>query len=356
MVDDIEAFDHRPDTVFVWENLAQAQSDPLDSRHQRLVVIGLEIPHERDLFLRHHQHLPRLNGVDVEKSISVLVLINFVRGDLAVDNTRKEGRGLHVLIIQKMIKTPLIESAILHMASSIRDNTEEVRMMLPTMDYQQFVDLGIVGIIIVILMIIGYIAIWAIYQGKIKLVVFTYGDRGFLEIFGYPTPILIKGGTWLYMEGLITQSKTSVRKQTVRVARRDKVGNDIVLEVIVIVFHVIDTKEKIWAAIYEFMDPVNSGGLSDGTSLEFRNYIEMRASSAAMVLVEEGTIDTRECLAEHFETLCGTALDKVVGVKIDEARLIENAPPNEYSTAAGALKDTFGQFVGIPPDEDGSAK
>lgn len=229
-------------------------------------------------------------------------------------------------------------------------------MMLPTMDYQQFVDLGIVGIIIVILMIIGYIAIWAIYQGKIKLVVFTYGDRGFLEIFGYPTPILIKGGTWLYMEGLITQSKTSVRKQTVRVARRDKVGNDIVLEVIVIVFHVIDTKEKIWAAIYEFMDPVNSGGLSDGTSLEFRNYIEMRASSAAMVLVEEGTIDTRECLAEHFETLCGTALDKVVGVKIDEARLIENAPPNEYSTAAGALKDTFGQFVGIPPDEDGSAK
>lgn len=220
--------------------------------------------------------------------------------------------------------------------------------MLPSFDdYQQFVDLGVMGIIFLVLLVAGYIVIWAINQGKIKFVVFMYGDRGFLEIFGYPTPIQIKGGTWLYVEGLITQSKTSVRSQTIKIARRDKVNGDIVLTAIVVVFRVIDQKEKVWKAIYEFVDPMNNGGLSDGTNLEFRNYIEMQASSAAMRLVKGGALSGEECLAQSLKILCGAALGETIGVEIIEARLIEIAPPNEYSTAAGAFK---GRFVGVPAD------
>lgn len=218
---------------------------------------------------------------------------------------------------------------------------------LPTgLDVEKLLEQGVMGAIWLALGLIAFAIGWGINREKIKLVPFMYGDRGFLEIFGYRTRLLIQGGSWPYVEGLVTESKTTVRKQTIRIARRDKVDNDIVVTQIDLVIHVIDTKEKILAAIYEFMDPENAGGLSDGINLQFRRYIEMTICSAAMTLVEGDTLTCRVDLVEQFESICGASLDKV-GVKIDEVFLIEHAPPNEYATA-GAL----GQFIGVPVAND----
>ena len=214
---------------------------------------------------------------------------------------------------------------------------------LPTgLDIEKLLEQGVMGAIWLAFGLIAFAIGWGINREKIKLVPFMYGDRGFLEIFGYRTGLLIQGGSWPYIEGLVTESKTTVRKQTIRIVRRDKIDNDMIITLIDLVIHVIDTKEKIRAAIYEFMDPANAGGLSDGVNLEFRRYIEMITCSAAMTLVEQNSLSNRACLVEQFEKLCGDRLDKV-GVTIDEVFLIEHAPPNEYATA-GAL----GQFIGVP--------
>lgn len=223
--------------------------------------------------------------------------------------------------------------------------------MLPTgLDLDKIIEGGFWSIFAALLIIIVWGAIKAIQDGKIKLVPFKVGDRGFLEIFGMPLPWLVKGGTWPYLEGVITQSKTSVRKRTITIVRRDRVGNDIVITIVKIVCRVIDTKQKIWRAIYDFVDPEVTGGLSDGVNVEFQEYLGSVLCNTAGKLVESGVISSvsDEQLLEGFIGLCGERLEGV-GVEQLETILTEHAPPNEFA-AGSALRESLGRFVVLSHD------
>lgn len=212
----------------------------------------------------------------------------------------------------------------------------------PGFDVNQLLQQGLLGIMTILGGALLFAIIWAIKEGKIKPVVFKYGDRGFLEIFGFRTPLVIKGGTWIYIEGFITESKTSVRRQPGKIVRRDLVNGQIVITAIDYYYRVIDTTDNIRAAIYEFVDPEVSGGLSDGVNVAFQRYIETQICWAAMQLVELKSLNSRADLVEQLGILRGDELS-AAGVALDQALLVENAPPDQYATAG-----VLGQFMPVP--------
>lgn len=222
-------------------------------------------------------------------------------------------------------------------------NAKEVRTMpYPQVDIDRLLGMGFIGILIIIGGAVLFGIIWGIKEGLIKPVAFKFGDRGFLEIFGYRTPILIKGGTWFYIEGIITQSKTSVLSQPGKIVRRDIVNGEIVITAVDYYYHVVDTREMIKAAIYGFVDPATTGGLSNGVNIAFQRYVESQICWAAMQLVAANKLSVSLDLIEEFKELRGKELT-AAGVALDQALLMENAPPNEYATAG-----VLGRFIPVP--------
>lgn len=219
-------------------------------------------------------------------------------------------------------------------------------MPYPELDVNKMLDRGIWGILTIVGLGLLFAVIWGIKEGKIKPVAFKYGDRGFLELFGFRTPLLIKGGTWPYVEGVITQSKTSILIQPGKVVRRDEVKGGIMITAIDYYYHVIDERAMIRAAIYKFVDQEPSGGLSNGVNIAFQRYLETQICWAAMRLVEQKKLNSETDLIEQFEMLRGAQFNNV-GAALDQALLVEHAPPDEYATAG-----VLGQFLPVPVAED----
>ena len=217
-------------------------------------------------------------------------------------------------------------------------------MPYPELDVNKMLERGFWGILTLAGLALLFAIIWGIKEGKIKSVPFKFGDRGCLELFGFRTPILIRGFTWPYVEGIITQGKTSVRVQPGKLVRRDLVNNQIEITAIDFYYHVIDRREEILTAIYKFVDPDVTGGLSDGTNIAFQRYIESQLCWAAMQLVKRNELNSEQDLIAQLNDLRGKEL-RDVGVELDQALLVENAPPDEYSTAG-----SLGKFIAVPVD------
>jgi hypothetical protein len=86
VVNNVQTLDHHADTRSVRIHLLEPLTNFLDCRHQRQVIGLFKIPDEIDLFLRYDEDLAWLNGVDIEEGKCVFILINFVTGDVTVNN------------------------------------------------------------------------------------------------------------------------------------------------------------------------------------------------------------------------------------------------------------------------------
>lgn len=224
-------------------------------------------------------------------------------------------------------------------------------MTFAGLDFNMFIEDGIRGLIYLAIILIGLGIIWGVKSGKLQLVVYRYGDFGFLEIFGRPW-LHIKMGVWLYVEGVVTQSKTSSRDRIRKHIRRDFINGQVVITEVSYAVHVMKTRQDAWNAIYKFYD--EDTNLSDGHNQAFIEYIDMELGRATRALIKkkQGVDDlTRDELA----VLCQKELAEA-GVSLLRVAVRDSAPPNEYSTGMGllaALQESKepGEAVTRPPAE-----
>lgn len=197
------------------------------------------------------------------------------------------------------------------------------------LDFNMFVQDGVRGIIYLGLILIGLGIVWGVKSGKIQLVVYRYGDCGFLEILGRPL-LHIKIGAWIYLEGIITQSKTSTRERVHTHIRRDLIDGQVIITQVSYVVHVLKNKDDVWKAIYKFYD--EDTNLSDGHNRAFDEFIDMELGRATRsVLLENGLGGVSK---DSLNALCHPELASA-GVELVRVAIRESVQPNEHATGVG---------------------
>lgn len=83
------------------EHLFKAVGDLFSGFHNRPVGFIVQIPDKFNLLLRDYQSVTRLHGMNIQESQRLLILVNFVAGDFALNNLRKN-RVLHTLIVASL--------------------------------------------------------------------------------------------------------------------------------------------------------------------------------------------------------------------------------------------------------------
>src|SRR5260221_12457308 len=91
--------------------LTEAQRHFFNSYHHRLIIFIWQVPDKLHLLLWDYQHMPWLDGVDVQKRQCPVIFINLVRGNLALDNLR-ENRVLHKFIVPKLAEREGFEPSV----------------------------------------------------------------------------------------------------------------------------------------------------------------------------------------------------------------------------------------------------
>lgn len=99
-VGDFKPFDFESD-AFALQLITHVSHEFLRGGHDRQIVFNLEILKMIDLFARYDQDRAGLHRIDVEEGKCPLVLIDFVAGNLPIDDFGKDGI-LHIFSINSL--------------------------------------------------------------------------------------------------------------------------------------------------------------------------------------------------------------------------------------------------------------